>query len=200
MNARQAQGFILTLIGLFVWSMAPVFAQSSSKSPDLELLFQVVKAEKAPAQRILSSEHWQQALQQRGFQILEEGFVPTKLDRDILVFLGTKHPITYRDPRSSGHQVQYTDVGSKMDCLVKELSGGNLRVNTRIETSGLAPDEISADCRNVYLVETVVHMRRGQTAILASTQGVITSRFLSLFLGDGEFKDSDLVLFALTVK
>lgn len=68
-------------------------------------------------------------------RVLTSNEVLFQVGKPCLVHLGTKYAISYFDPRSSQFQVQYVDIGSKLDVHCKSETAGGYTVDVNPETS-----------------------------------------------------------------
>lgn len=68
-------------------------------------------------------------------RVLTSNEILFQVGRPCLVHLGTKYAISYFEPRSSQFQIQYVDIGSKLDVHCKSEATGGYTVDVTPETS-----------------------------------------------------------------
>lgn len=71
----------------------------------------------------------------RGERLLNSAELVIVVGRDALLHVGHKSPIIYRDPKRDQFQVQYVDIGLKLDIVARNASGNLLDVDIRPEYS-----------------------------------------------------------------
>lgn len=184
------------LLALLVLSFQAVSAQPGT----YQVEYQLVKAASQPAKMLLESEQWLKDLSSNKMQLLESGGVAAIFGEDSYSQSGIKVPIPYRDPRVDGYQVQYIDEGFKIDCSASPYENGLIKVVTRVTKATLAPDAISAYGQDTFLCDSTVLMRRGQTAILTTTRGMVTGEYLNKMYPGTTFGENDTVLLAITLR
>lgn len=170
----------------------PSWAQEKS----YDVTVQFVRATSAPQQFLYDAKAWFAKTDSAAFRVVSEHVFQAKDDKDSLIHVGRKAPIVYKDPRADGYQVQYTDQGMKCDIQVTALSHGMLKVQVRPEHSVASPTTSFPDGVEVMLVESTFVMKRGQTVILGTTEGILNQVYQPK-VGGGP---GGVLLFALTLQ
>jgi len=94
-----------------------------------------------------------------------------------LIHIGDKFPIVYFDPRAGQFQVQYVDIGIKLDVKVDIKGDGNIEADLNPEVStlvGLVNNQYPRT--TVRRVQTVMRIKDGDTIVLG---GLITEQDVS---------------------
>lgn len=115
-------------------------------------------------------------------KLLQSSALVTSTGNEALVHFGGKYPLTYFDPRAQQFQVQYVDIGQKVDVRCQQQGSSHYRVEIRPEfsvkdgiKSGKAAegDEITSYPSTVVFIteNTLVNLQLGQTAIVGRTRG-----------------------------
>lgn len=113
---------------------------------------------------------------------------------------GVKNPISYIDPRANMYQVQYTDNGMKLDINVRPHSDGSIVVESRPERSSIYPHPEHPERSAVFIVESTVTMKPGQSAVLGAIRGPLALKQLQAQYPAAQFTDSDYFLITVTVR
>ena len=124
--------------------------------------------------------------------------------RESRAFLGQKYPIIYYDARSSQFQVNWVDVGCKLDWSCKFVSDSE--VNAHIYTELSLLDRVVPAGQVGYPQTTTLksacelaHLKLGQRAIVGRAHGVEVQRYLKL-LGVESGSQKDNVFFVISVE
>ncbi len=191
--------FSLSLLCLILFGV-PVVGQGQP-NPSMEpfvLDFELVHTKTPPSRRILDSEVWRKETQSGRFTILESGRTLGSAGMDSLGHIGSKRPVAYFDPRVGASQVQYTDLGFKADWKPSPLENGSVEVDIRVEKSQLVTATLPTS--TVFVQEAKVHLRRGQTAVLASTRGVLTAKYFGTLYPEISFGEDSAVMLVVSLK
>jgi type IV pilus assembly protein PilQ len=120
-------------------------------------------------------------------KIMASPRVGTIAGKPALIHIGDKFPIVYFDPRAGQFQVQYVDIGIKLDVKVDIKSDGNIEADLNPEVStlvGLVNNQYPRT--TVRRVQTVMRIKDGDTIVLGgliTEQDVISVQKIPL-LGD----------------
>lgn len=100
-------------------------------------------------------------------KVLAAPRVATRSGRDALIHIGDKFPIVYFDPRAGQFQVQYVDIGIKLDVKPEIKSDGFVLVDLRPEVSTLVELVNNQYPRTaVRTVNTSMRVKDGDTIII----------------------------------
>ena len=185
---------LFLLLLLVCWAATSVAAQDQP----VVLEFELVHSEAAPQRRILDTEVWRREISAGKHRVLESGRSVGAPGQDALVHIGVKRPVAYHDPRVGASQVQYTDLGFKADWTPKLLANGIVEVNIRTEKAQLVQPDLPTS--TVYLQEAIVHLKRGQTAILAGTRGVLTAKYFAPLYPEVKFGENSTMMLVISIK
>lgn len=117
-------------------------------------------------------------------KILHELELLTCTEKDSLLHLGQKWPIIYRDPRADLFQIQYVDIGAKLDVKCKSTSSGKFDIEVRPETSSVLDLKAHGNLQvypvaNDFISEAIFNgLSPKETMILGTMRGSTASRFL----------------------
>ncbi len=184
------------LLALLLLSFQAVTAQQGF----YEVEYEFVKTSAQPAKLLLDANEWRQYVSSDKANLLDSGTLTSTFGEECLNMSGLKVPIPYRDPRVDGYQVQYIDEGFKLDCTATPHENGMIKVVTRVGKSSLSPDAASAYGQDTFLCDTTILLRRGQTAILTTTKGLVTKQYLSKVYPGTTFGENETVLLAITIR
>lgn len=191
--------FFLSLLCL-IFFPAPVMAQDQPRPPmaPFVLDFELIHTKTPPTRRILDSEVWRKETQSGRFTVLESGRAIGSAGMDSLGHIGSKRPVSYFDPRVGASQVQYTDLGFKADWKPNPLSDGSVEIEIRMEKSQLIKPDLPTT--TVFIQEAKVFLRPGQTAVLASTRGVLTAKYFGTLYPEVNFGEDSAVMLVISLK
>ncbi|MGE0491806.1 MAG: secretin N-terminal domain-containing protein [Vulcanimicrobiota bacterium] len=100
-------------------------------------------------------------------KVLASPRVATRSGRDALIHIGDKFPIVYFDPRAGQFQVQYVDIGIKLDVKPEIKADGFVLVDLRPEVSTLVELVNNQYPRTaVRTVNTSMRVKDGDTIII----------------------------------
>jgi type IV pilus secretin PilQ/predicted competence protein len=100
-------------------------------------------------------------------KVLAAPRVATRSGRDALIHIGDKFPIVYFDPRAGQFQVQYVDIGIKLDVKPEIKSDGYVIVDLRPEVSTLVELVNNQYPRTaVRTVNTSMRVKDGDTIVI----------------------------------
>lgn len=143
-------------------------------------------------------------LDESGVYRLQTTEVVGVTERDCQAFVGRKNPIVYYDARGTQFQVQYVDVGAKLDCKCKILPTGKLSAKLYTELSWL---EKNLNDGKASYPETIVLKSQvdsppfefGERLLVGNVQGVEAQHYLKV-LGASSGAKNDNVYFVLSVE
>lgn len=185
----------LLLCCYFISLGSPALAQNSD---NYVLDFELVYARTPLQRRIYDTTTWLEDAQAGRHTALDSGRVVGQAGKDSLGHLGSKRPIVYFDPRVGASQVQYTDLGLKADWKPTPLGNGMIELDIRTEKSQLVQPALPTS--TVFLQEAKVHLKRGQTAVLASTRGVLTAKYFGSLYPDVKFDEDCVVMLVVSLR
>ena len=188
----------LLLLVFFGLALSPLTTAAQEQS--YSCTFQVVKSAGNPSSKLLSVEEWKKFLRQPGNVIMENLSEVSSADMQSYTMGGKKNPLGYNDAKSGGNQVQYVDLGAKIDAKIKPLGNGTLLVDARGERSGANPHPQAKERANSIIFESQTVMKRGQVAVFACARGSLIAKCLKDQLPAGSFKDSDWIIMAVTIE
>lgn len=100
-------------------------------------------------------------------KILASPRVASISGKESLIHIGDKYPIVYFDPRAGQFQVQYVDIGIKLDVTSNVKADGYVVVNIRPEVSTLLELINNQYPRTaVRIIETEMRVKDGDTIVL----------------------------------
>jgi len=100
-------------------------------------------------------------------KVLASPRVATQSDKDALIHIGDKFPIVYFDPRAGQFQVQYVDIGIKLDVKPSIKADGYIIVELRPEVSTLVELVNGQYPRTaVRTINTTMRVKDGDTIVL----------------------------------
>lgn len=100
-------------------------------------------------------------------KVLAAPRVATQSDKDALIHIGDKFPIVYFDPRAGQFQVQYVDIGIKLDVKPSIKADGYIVVELRPEVSTLVELVNGQYPRTaVRTINTSMRVKDGDTIVL----------------------------------
>lgn len=141
-------------------------------------------------------------LQADGVQILQTTEVAGMTGRECSVFVGRKNHIVYYDSRGTQFQIQYVDVGAKLNCKC-EVAGE--RVNAEVYTELSSLEKNVNDGKTSYPQTLVLQSHAdtpgfayGERVLVGKARGIEARHYLD-GLGVGNRKN-DNVYFVLTVE
>jgi hypothetical protein len=186
----MAKHYPLLPLLLTLATLAPVLAQESA--PSIE--YTLVLSSRPPKSRLMDNATWAREAGQA--KVLDRASCATNWGRESYTFMGRKLPITFFDPRAEASQVQYTDVGFKMECKPRQRKDGRIDLELRMERSQL----LEANARNAFVAESSLVVGRGQTAVLATTHGLATSTYLGTVYPGQTMSEDSTIMMVVTVR
>ena len=187
---RQYFAFLSILMLL---TMQTTLAQDET----FKLTLKILKNDTVPKKRILSSADGQSFQSKSTIVQTIEG--TTRAQKPALVFLGLKNPLGYYNNEAGAKQVQYVDVGLKVDYTVAKRK--NLySIEIRPEYSNLDPTTGVPDRANVFITETTVPIARGQTAIISRVSGKFCQPAFKALFPETDFGPKDGLFFTVTLE
>ncbi|MFN8609827.1 MAG: hypothetical protein U0931_19970 [Vulcanimicrobiota bacterium] len=141
--------------------------------------------------------------QEEGVHLLQTTEVVGVTGRECSSFIGRKNHIIYFDPRATQFQIQYVDVGAKLNCLCKPAGE---RINADVYTE-LSLLEKNVNDGKVSFPQTIVLKSQastpafayGQLVLLGNVHGAEARHYLEV-LGSSSTSKNDNVYFVLTVE
>lgn len=183
-----------------VFLLALVFSVAPATSEETyNYTVELVKCSKTPSKRVLSKSAWKSFLKQSGAIVLDSAQGVTQDSAPSLVHEGLKSPISYKDPRADMYQVQYVDLGFKIDITIKRQTDGTLYMLSRGERSVASPIPEQPKRASVVIYESGITMKRGEAAVMASTKGVMNVKYLKSHFPDIPVTESDYLMMVITV-
>lgn len=161
---------------------------------------EIVKCSKAPAKRVMEKNQWKSFLKKSNALVLDSLQGVTKEGKFSLVHEGHKNPLSYKDPRAGMYQVQYVDLGFKLDIGINKQKDGSLAVNSRGERSVLSPIKEHPERASVFLYESTMTMKRGQSVVAGATKGVMNVKYLKPHFPDVPVSETDYLMMVITVE
>jgi hypothetical protein len=190
-SKRSLPSAILALL-LLLSVAPPAYAQEN-----LQVEFSLIKTSNAPQRHLLDTAEWNKQIVSGRHQVLDRGGVSGRMEQEMYTNMGRKVPFAFEDPRAASYQVQYVDAAFKIDCKARP-EGDRIRVEVRAEQSRMAGNGQGLEPSDSFVVESICLLKRGQTAIIGSSQGALTSRFLGK-IAPGLGAD-ETILFAVSIK
>lgn len=142
-------------------------------------------------------------LQEDGVHMLQTTEVAGMTERECSVFVGRKNHVIYYDSRASQFQVQYVDVGAKLNCKCKRAGE---KVNAEVYTELSQLEKNVSDGKASYPQTLVLQSRAntpgfafGERVIIGNVRGVEARHYLEV-MGAGNNTKNDNVYFVLTVE
>lgn len=186
---------LLMLTCLFLVA-SPSWAQTG----DYQVEFSLLKSETPPQKRLLDSATWDKELQSGRHKVLGRGSVAGRSGQDAMTMIGKMVPMTYFDPRASDPQVQYVDVGLKLYCKSRLGPDNSILLEVRMDQRHLAGTGERLEEIDGLAADSTVMLKKGQTAILATSRGVLTSRYLGSAFPEITFGEDTTIFFTVGVK
>lgn len=177
-----------------------LFLPAQAQNEEIQYRCQVVKASQAPKSRIMTSSDWTKFLASSQNMVLDEVGGIAQVKHPFLNAPVTKLPIPYKDPRPNMYQVQYVDIGLKLDTHVKPYPNGKLLVIARGERSLADPHPELEQRTQVFIFESETIMKRGQVAVFGGVNGPLARKHLKKQFPDLAFSETDTLLFVVSVK
>ncbi len=174
----------------------------SASAQDNSFIFryELVKTSAPPQKRILDISSWTKFTDQDENQTLEDLGGNGLIGKQQLVHTGSKNPLPYSDPRAGMKQVQYVDLGFKLDIILKKEKNGNVMFGARGERAAPAPHPQLEDRTSTVLFESNVLLKRGQVAIIGTFQGPMALKHLKSQFPKANFTENDILVLAVTIK
>ena len=173
---------------------------NSSAQESFGYSFQLLKSSKPLKQKIVDTRDWHRFTGLRDNIVLEEMSGVGSIGSPLLLFPGVKNPLIYRDPRPEMSQVQYVDIGTKLDLTVTRAANGFLKVLTRGETSSSAPLAQFQERTEVAVFESATLLKRGQVAIIGTFSGPIAIRHLISHFPEANFTENDTFQMVVSIR
>jgi len=144
------------------------------------------------------------ALEEAGVHRLQTTEVVGITGRECSTFIGRKNHVIYYDPRASQFQVQYVDVGAKLNCQCKWVADGKLTAAVYSELSWL---EKNLNDGKASYPETITLKSQidspvfsyGERVLVGNVQGSEAQHYLQV-LGASSGAKNDNVYFVLSVE
>lgn len=144
------------------------------------------------------------AMDDDGVRLLQTTEVAALLEYECVAFIGRKNHVVYYDPRATQFQVQYVDIGAKLNCLCKPVAGGHIKAQLHTELSLLDKNiqnggsSYPATVTFSQFVE-VPPFDYGEHMVVGTVQGSEAQHYLQL-LGASNGPKNDNVYFVLSVE
>ena len=155
-----------------------------SKGAPMLATLHIVQVSDAQLQKLEGVQKTTSEIKGRVLQSLE---VLTVKGEPCLVHLGEKWPIVWYDPRSEQFQIQYVDIGGKVDLTCREAGSGAWNVEIRPEISATYKINVPGDPQRleVYPETTVLiaesridGLKFGETSVFAKISGRAAKTYL----------------------
>ena len=195
---------LLVVLCLAGWASAEPAQDTGKKEPIVMRLEAVQVSDELAHEwkqgwRIKASE-----LEDEGVRRLQTTEVVGVTERECSAFVGRKNHIVYYDPRASQFQVQYVDVGAKLDCKCKMLTTGKLSATVYTELSWLEKNlnDGKASYPQTITLKSQLNsppFEFGERLLVGNVQGVEAQHYLQVLGGSGGAKN-DNVYFVLSVE
>lgn len=185
---------------LWLFTLTFLLAGSLSAKESFNYTIDIVKCSKAPEKRLLDKNQWQNFLKNSNAIVLDSMQGVAEEGDFSMVHAGQKNPIAYKDPRAGMYQVQYVDLGLKIDIMIVTQKNGTIYIESRGERSVASPIQEHPEPSSVMLYETGVTMKKGQAVAVASIRGVMTARYLKNQFPDVAITESDYLMMVITVE
>jgi hypothetical protein len=162
--------------------------------------FSLLQSGSPPERKLLDTATWNKELQSGRHKVLDRGSIAARWGQSAYAMMGKKVPITYFDPRAGASQVQYTDAGFKINCKSRQGPGNNVLLEVRMNQTRLTGTGDRLEEVDGFVAESTVMLKRGQTAVLATSRGVLTSRYLGSAFPEITFGEETTIFFTVSVK
>ena len=155
-----------------------------TKGPPMLATLHVVQVSEAQFKKLDGIQKTNSEIQGRVLQTLE---VMTVRDMPSLVHVGEKWPLVYYDPRAEQFQVQYVDVGGKLDLTCRDAGNQTWNVEIRPELSSIYRIDVPEDSGRlnfypetmVLIAETTIEgLKFGETSVFAKSTGRAAKTYL----------------------
>ncbi|HIB65823.1 MAG TPA: hypothetical protein EYO33_12120 [Phycisphaerales bacterium] len=187
---RQYFAFLSILLLL---TMQTTLAQDET----FKLTLKILKTDTVPQKRLMSSGEWQSFQSKSTTLQTLEGIA--RIQKPALVFLGLKDPLAYFSNEAGSKQVQYIDVGLKLDYTVGKHKG-LYAIEIRPEYSVLDPTTGVPDRSSCFITETSFPIARGQTAIISRVSGKFCQPAFKALFPETDFGPKDGLFFTVTLE
>ena len=162
-----------------------------------KLTLKILKTDTVPQKRLMSPNEWKSFQGKTTTLQTLEGVGRTK--KPALVFLGLKDPLGYYSNEAGSKQVQYIDVGLKLDYTVGKHKG-LYTIEIRPEYSELDPTAGVPDRSSVFIAETSFPISRGQTAIIGRVSGKFCTPTCKKLFPEANFGPKDGLVYTVTLE
>lgn len=144
------------------------------------------------------------ALEEEGVRLLQSTEVTGVMESEASTFIGRKNPIIYYDARATQFQVQYVDVGARLNCKCKPVDSERLKAQLHTELSLLErniPSAASSFPSTVVFTQylDLPAFDYGAYVVVGTVQGSEAQHYLHL-LGANNAANNDNVYFVLSVE
>lgn len=184
--------FFAVLIALILVTQAAMAEETG-----FQYHVEVVKASASPGKRIMDSSTWRRFAKKT--TIIESADGIGEFGKPELLFAGLKYPIHYNSPRAGAPQVQYIDIGLKLDITVVK-DGDGVKVEVRPERSAKDPHPKQKSRTGIFVTETRIPMKLGQTAVTSIVSGKFAQEMYKAQFPGMSFGPNDKLMFAITLK
>lgn len=155
-----------------------------TKGPPMLATLHIIQVSDAQFKKLDGIQKTNSEIPGRVLQTLE---VTTVRDMPSLVHMGEKWPIVYYDPRAQQFQVQYVDIGGKLDLTCRDGGNQTWDVEIRPEISSVYRIDVPADSQRldfypetmVLIAETTIKaLKFGETSVFAKSTGRAAKTYL----------------------
>lgn len=190
------RSFWNSIITGFLLCALVVSASAQEKTVGYRL--QLLTASEAPDKHIADSKYWKTFLRQA--TVLEHIEGLTEVGKPTLVFPAYKKPLAYFDPRPGRTQVQYVDVGLKLDLTLIESSNGYFQLESRTQYSKHYPHPQLEARSKLCVYESLSFCKRGQTAVFLAIRGPLAAKHLKELFPSANITQESYFIMALTLQ
>ncbi|MBN9414158.1 MAG: hypothetical protein J0I12_01910 [Candidatus Eremiobacteraeota bacterium] len=195
---------LMLLLGLGGLAWAEPDKKDTGKKEPIMMRLQAVQVSDAVAQdwdgdwRLKAAD-----LQEDGVRVLQTTEVVGMTGRECSVFVGRKNHIVYYDARATQFQIQYVDVGAKLNCQCK-LVGDRITAQVYTELSSLEKNVNDGKASFPQTLTLNAHADTpgfvyGDRVLVGTVHGVEARHYLEV-LGGSPSAKNDNVYFILTVE
>jgi hypothetical protein len=183
MKKQQAMALLIAVFMVMVGAQAEETKAKNRGAPILATL-NIIQVSDSQLEKLDGVQKTSSAVQGRVLQSLELMTVP---DHPSLLMLGEKWPIVYFDHRAEQFQIQYVDIGGKLDLTCRSAGADAWNVEIRPEASAMNEIDLPGDPRDlevypkttVLVAETnIVNLKFGETSVFAKITGRAARSYL----------------------
>ena len=183
MKKQQAMALLVAMFMAITGAQAQETKAKNRGAPILAIL-NIVQVSDSQLAKLDGVQKTSSKIDGRVLQSLE---IVTVKDMPTLLMLGEKWPIIYYDPRAEQFQVQYVDIGGKLDVTCRQAEAKQWDVEIRSEVSDIKEIDIAGDSKNlevypmakVLIAEThIKNLKFDETSVFAKITGRAARSYL----------------------